>query len=248
MSTDPTKIYLRGIRMVIIRNSDAICKIVQTGNIDQINQAIKSGSLDITEKFNLYNVTVWHLLAEGKSEKHYSALETLLKKYAYYLYQNAQVLNQKDTNGLTPILCAADVGNIRAIRLLVTFGADPAFEAKNDPNTFFPFNKCNAVNLLKLHKRHDLVPEMETIICQQEQLRATLDWHNLLLEQEQAEEREEQASLQKILVNRVKPPTSDKPQKGIYQQLKTLFSYCHAKKPSPADCIQEEYSLSKKLL
>ena len=234
--------------MVVKRNSEVICKLIQTGDIDKINQAIKDGSLDITERLSLHSVTIWHLLAEGKSEKHSTALATLLKRYAHYLYNNAQVLNQKDTNGLTPILCAADVGNMQAIRLLVAFGADPVFEAEDKPNTFFPFNKCNAINLLKLHKRFDLVSEMEIIIREQEQLRATVDWNNLLLEQERAEKQKEQACLQIVLANRTKPSSPNAHQKGIYHQLKTLFCNCYAKPSSGVDSAPDEYSLSKKLL
>lgn len=147
-------------------NSENLRLAILQGNLAKVQNFFEMGEDNIEKRFAYKKATIWHIAAIGKEDKHIAVLEWLLHEFRYEI--TADVLNQQEENYLTPCHYAAMVGNIKALQLLVSYGADPT--AKNDLN-------YTPRDLLKEQGYKHLVYQLDNIIAHkellQEQVRQT---------------------------------------------------------------------------
>lgn len=140
-------------------NSEDVRLAILQGYLAKVQHLVKTGELNLEKRFAYKKATVWHIAALGTGDKQIAVLQWLLHKFRHEI--TPDVLNQHEENYLTPCHYAAMVGNIKAIQLLVSYGADPT--AKNHLHT-------TPRDLLKKQGYKPLVYQLDNIIANKDLL------------------------------------------------------------------------------
>ncbi len=144
-------------------NSEDVRIAILQGNLAKVQHLVETGKLNIENRFQYKNASVWHIAAIGKENKHLAVLQWLLHKFRHEI--TADILNQQEENHLTPCHYAAMAGNIKAIQLLVSYGADPT--AQDDLH-------FTSRDVLKEQGYKHLVYQLDNIIAHKELLQEKL--------------------------------------------------------------------------
>lgn len=144
-------------------NSEKFRLAIYNGNFEKVNRYIKEGKLDISKPFEYARATIWHLLVSGKDIQHLNLLKNLLEEN-YDIIVGSSMLDSRDNNQLTPLHWAAIDGHIEAIKLLVSYGADPLLkDSKGHTVEQLLERNCHSHLLKQLHSiidsRNELAKE-----------------------------------------------------------------------------------------
>lgn len=143
--------------------NNELCTAVLNADISKVKQAIKQNLLKIdsqftypctTENSSTKNASLLHIAVVNKVAKNIALLQALLEKYQPSL--TADILNQVNEYGTTPIHMAAFYGNIDAILLLVHYGANPTLTMAD--------GKITPLILIKRTLDDALIAKMELIV------------------------------------------------------------------------------------
>jgi len=194
-----------------VMNSPELKVAIYKKDIAEARRLLQKDEFNINKRFDYANATLWHLVAGGSDSEQINFLKFLLKSYRPDL--NPDMLNQLDANSLTPIHWAAISENIKGIKLLISFGAEPNVRnlAGKTP-----------LDLLIKHHGKNCASSMQSIIDDTAQLRSNF--------KQQVLDEEEAQPIKNNLIDKCSDNASQEPPvKGLAASVTSFFYHKIAK-------------------